>query len=142
MASAPVAIDIKGLKGTIKSLKDFPEEIAEMKAVHRRVGEMVLKDAVGRMSSVSGDLRGSYKAGNIKSGAKISSSLPYAGVSEFGGTIPRYNSATRTKHKETAKSAGMKSYYIYPAVEQNRSEIVDIYEKEIAAIAARHSMEG
>jgi hypothetical protein len=140
----PVAVEIKGLKETLKALKEFPEGIEEMKDVHRKVGEVVLKKAHARMSSVSGRLKGAYKVGNIKSGAKITTtaSVKHAGVSEFGGTIPRYKSGSRTHHKPTAKSVGLKSYYIYPAAEQSKSEIVRLYEEGIRELARRYNLKG
>ncbi len=137
-----VAVEITGLKQTIRSLKEFPDEIDEMKAVHQRVGGMVLEAARQRMPRDTGKLIDSYKVANIKRGAKITSSLIYSGVSEFGGTMRRHASSTRTKHKPTARNEGIKSYYIYPAVDEKRGEIVHIYEIEIASLARRHHMGG
>ncbi len=134
----PAAVEITGLKKVQKGLKEIPEAIDDLKAVHHRVGVLVLGAAQARMPVRSGALKGSYKAGNIKGGAKIGSSLIYAGVSEFGGTIPRRASVVRTKHKRTASAAGLKSYYTYPAAEEKRDEIVRIYEEEIPKLARKY----
>ena len=68
-----VAVEVRNLKQTIKGLKEIEGAINKMKAVHKRIGNLVLAGARHRMPTVSGKLYGSYKAANIRSGAKISS---------------------------------------------------------------------
>ncbi len=149
----PVAIEIYGLRKTQRALKLMPKAIADLKEVHHRVGLLVLEAARARMpvgaekhfgsfTAAGGTLKANYKAGKIKSGAKIYSNLEYAGVSEFGGTIPRHNSEARTRHKPTAKSVGLDSYYVYPAAAKERPGIIRIYEKELAKLARKYGLEG
>ena len=132
-----VAIKIKGLKELQKVTKQYAEALGDMKDTHKRVGDLVLEAARSRMPHKSGDLIGSYKSSRIQSGAKVFSKLVYAGVSEFGGSIPRFHSKSKTLHKPKAPD---KSYYIYPAIGDKRQEIERIYREDMARLAARYGL--
>lgn len=137
-----VAIKIEGLRETVKGLKEFEDELEDMKNLHQRVGNLVLATARRKMPHVSGALYNSYRAARIKSGAKITGSAVYAGVSEFGGSIPRFHSKSKTLHKPKAKAVGLSSYYVYPAIEEKRKQIEKLYYDEIEKIRKKELGEG
>lgn len=134
MAKA-VAVKIEGLKELQKATKSYAEALGDMKDVHKRVGDLVLEGARKRMPTVSGKLKASYNSSRIQSGAKVFSKLVYAGVSEFGGSIPRFHSTSKTFHKPKALN---ESYYVYPAIREKQSEIEEIYRDEMERLKDRY----
>ena len=138
--TSSVGIRVKGLKELRKGFRNIDEALSaegkgELKVLNMAVANVVLNAAREKMPQVSGALRESYHANNVISGAKVSSSLVYAGVSEFGGTIPRFHSDSRTHHKPPAPND---SYYIYPAAREKESEIQSMYEEGIGRLLDKY----
>ena len=136
--AGPVAIQVQGLKELRKACKQVGVGMDQLKEAHQKAAVIVLSAAWRRMPRVSGALKSSYRASALQTGGKISSRLAYAGVSEFGGTIPRYHSRKRTHHKPTASSRGLDSYYVYPAAKEKESEIIAVYDGAIDQILREH----
>jgi hypothetical protein len=103
MAQLAAAIKIDGIKELLKACKETGIGLDQLKEAHQRAAVIVLAAALPRMPRVSGDLQASYKASALQRGGKIASRLVYAGVSEFGGKIPREGHKSMTLHKPTAK---------------------------------------
>lgn len=147
-------VQVQGTRELRAAIKQVDKKCDDLKAANLKAAKFVLDAARDRMPRKSGDLTGSYYAKGLQTGGVVGSKLRYAGVSEFGGSIPnrgsaggvgfrhqrntaglslasRARSAGRHIHKPTARSQALDSYYVYPAFKENAREIRENYQDEI-----------
>lgn len=80
-------IKITGLRETVRSLEKLGVEVADLKAVFNRVGNVVVNEAKTLVPVRSGALAGSIRANKAKNKAIVragSARVPYAGVIHYG----------------------------------------------------------
>lgn len=82
------AIQVTGLRETVRSLEKFGVEVSDLKAAFKRIGGLVVDEAQSLAPKLSGKLAGSIKASNTKNKSIVRAgggSIPYAGVIHYGG---------------------------------------------------------
>lgn len=81
-------VKVKNLNATLRSLNKVNKDLGkEVKKGLRQIAKKVRTDARPLAPVVSGDLARSFKYSATNKGAAVTSSLPYAGWIEYGGTI-------------------------------------------------------
>jgi hypothetical protein len=142
-----ISAQMTGVKELRKACKTLGIKIDDLKEAYQKVGAIALAAAYPRMPvgkdsrHPGGTLKAGYKARILQTGGKINNTgVPYAGVSEFGGTIPRYGGG-RTPHKLTASQVGLDSYYIYPAFAEKENVIIDIYDTQVSKLMTKYFRE-
>jgi len=133
VAATARGIQVTGLRELRRELKrvsaQLPRELAK---VNHEAAEIVAAEARRRAPVRSGKLRGSVRAlrqqarGVVAAG---SARVPYAGVQEFGGTVPRFHSASRTTIPAQP--------YVYPALGAKRDEVIDAYGEALGDLMRR-----
>ena len=129
------AIQITGIKEVARACKEADLALGEktarggLKEVHKQVADKVISWARPTQPvGATGDFSGSFKSSKLQKGAQIRSTLIYAGVNEFGGSIPNRGHTGTHLHKPKAPN---ESYYYYPAIRSHEAEITTTYQKEI-----------
>lgn len=102
-------IRVTGLRETVKSLEGLGVEVADLKTVFNRVGNLVVNEAKVIAPVRSGRLVGSIKASKTKNKAVVRAGgahIPYAGVIHYGwpghGIEPHPFLTSALEHQETA----------------------------------------
>ena len=123
-------IQIQGMRELRRALKDAegrsPKELA---AANQDAAAIVAREAQRRAPVRTGKLRGSIRPlrqaarGIVAAGR---ASVPYAGVTEYGGTIPRWHSDARTTIPRQA--------FLNPAADAKEHEVVQSYEAALRRI--------
>ena len=111
------SVRITGLNETVRSLKRFGVEVADLKAAFTRIGNIVVTEAQSIAPHMSGALAASIRASKTQNKSEVragSASVPYAGVQHYGG----YNNITGT-------------YFLTKAVENKQGEAVTLMETEL-----------
>lgn len=83
-----MATYVEGLREVVRSLEKFGVEVADLKAVFKKIGNMVVSDATSLAPRRSGALINTIKASNTKNKSVVragSARVPYAGVIHYGG---------------------------------------------------------
>jgi hypothetical protein len=172
----PMVVEVKGLdEFTRRHKKELPDAMKDLRKLHRKVSNVVLPKARANMPTstkkggappAAHSLKMSYKTQAFPDYAAIRSGLPYAGISEFGGSLPkrggkggkltrarqrrgkaddtymeRVSTSRRFLHKPKASSVGKKSYYVYPAVDEATEQIKGFYMDELHAIYEKYRIE-
>jgi hypothetical protein len=89
MGSAPAVVKIEGLAAFRRSLKKAGADMADMKSANEAAAQTVARAGSARAPRRSGQLSGSLRPARQLARARVTSSLPYAGVIEFGW--PQHN---------------------------------------------------
>lgn len=121
--------EIEGLKELQKQLKQIGDEAKnDMKPAHKAAAEKVVVTAKPLAPIFTGRLHDSLRssatqrAGRVLAGSK---SVPYAGPIIFGWPIRGITA----------------NPFIFDALDQRRAEIVELYNKRMAEIIARHHLQ-
>jgi HK97 gp10 family phage protein len=116
-------IQVNGLRELRRELKrvsaDLPKELAQ---ANHDAAEIVAAEARRRVPVRSGKLRGSVRSLRGQARGVVAAgraSVPYAGVTEFGGRIRRFHSSSKTRIPAQP--------YLYPALADKRDEVVEHY---------------
>ena len=81
-------VKVKDLNPTLRALNKVNKDASkEVKRGLRQIAKEARADAVPLAPRLTGELAGSYRYSATTKGAALFSSLPQAGVHEFGGTI-------------------------------------------------------
>lgn len=97
-------VRITGLRETVRSLERFGVEASDLKAAFKRIGNIVVQEAVSITPTLSGALANSIRASNTKNKSEVragSAKVVYAGVIHYGG----YNNITGVHFLERAVEA-------------------------------------
>jgi hypothetical protein len=158
-----VSAQIAGIKELRKACKQLGIDLNDLKESYQKVGVLVLPGVLRKIHSRTGALAHSYKAKAFTTRGTISSSLIYAPVQEFGGSVywrtkgPQYARVPigggfrmmgnhRIMVKPHNTSVGIDSYYVYPAFAEKEEAIAQIYangfekqaDKLLASTFAQH----
>ena len=137
-----LSVGVVGLVEVRESLKGVRGGLKDIKELHLKAADFILSKARPKMPDVSGTLKAAYQTASTGNGARIFTEMPwkeaYSGVQEFGGTIRRHASPTRTQYKPHLQNAG--SYFVYPAEQENMNEIQDIYGDGVSEIMEKHGL--
>lgn len=115
------AVQVKGLRETVRSLERLGTEVQDLKDAFKRIGNIVVKEAQARAPKLSGALAGSIKASNTKNKSNIragSAKVVYAGVQNWGWPA----------HSIT----GM--HYLDGAAAAKRQEVVHALDEELGSL--------
>jgi hypothetical protein len=85
--AAPIGIRVEGGAKLRRALRDADASMADLKALHSRIGALVAASASGRVPRASGALAGTIRASGTASTTTVRAgyaSIPYAGVVEWG----------------------------------------------------------
>lgn len=148
-------IQVKGEREFRRGIGQMADAVSDLKQAHKAIGEKVLDSARPTFPVRSGKLVGSWKASLLKSGVRVYSSLVYAGVNEYGGRIPNRGSAGAGSRKAGQHQArgsvgthlhkphlgGKGSYFIYPAIDRERKNIIRQYEEDIQRIGKKYGID-
>jgi hypothetical protein len=150
--SVSVDVDIKLLQATIRDTQSSLRE-TELSKAFERGAKLVIDERISLINREGTNRTGHFaKAGKTyRRAGKGIAALPgshdkkdYIGVHEFGGMIPRHQGKAPhqrfTMHRPPATEFGLGSYYLYPAFEKKKDEIVDEVRKEIQNILNDHSL--
>lgn len=83
-----MAVHVEGLREVVRSLEKFGVAVTDLKAVFKKIGNMVVGDATSLAPRRSGALIATIKASNTKNKSIVragSARVPYAGVQHYGG---------------------------------------------------------
>jgi len=108
---------VDGLRQTVRSLEKFGVEAGELRQAFKRIGEVVVRDAVPRTPTLTGRLAASIRASNTKNKSEVRAGgarVVYAGVQHYGG----YNNITGT-------------HFLTDAVEAKQAEAVRLMEQDL-----------
>ena len=106
-----------GLRETIRDIKRFGAQAADLRSLFKRIGDMVARHAVTITPTLTGALAASIRASNTQNKAEVragSAKVVYAGVQHYGG----YNNITG-------------SYFLERAVEAKQGEAVRQMEQDL-----------
>ena len=127
---APARIEVVGDRELRRALKRYEGNIADLRAVHKDVGEVIVAEARQLVPVVSGRLRDTIRssvrlAGSKSSGTNVlagrGAGVPYAGPIHFGW---------RARNIEPQP-------FLYDALDHRRSEVIARYEKGVDEVAAK-----
>ena len=116
-------IQVKGLRGVVRSLEKFGVQAADLKAAFKRIGTVVVNEAKSIAPSRSGRLAASIKPSNTKNKSIVRAGgarIPYAGVIHFGGY-----------HNIKAQP------FLTDALEHKQGEAKRLMESELGALISR-----
>jgi hypothetical protein len=116
-------VRITGLSETVRSLKRFGVEVADLKAAFTRIGNIVVNEAQSLVPVMTGRLAASIRASKTQNKSEVragSAGIPYAGVQHYGG----YNGITG-------------SFFLTQAVANKQGEAVDQMETELNSLIRR-----
>jgi len=130
MAAGPAArVQVIGGPQMRRALKHMGADLADLSAINRQVGEMVLAASHDLVPRLSGDLDASQKLSVTRTRAQIvagSRLVPYAGPIHFGW--PAHNITPQP--------------WLYDALDKRAGEVADAYEKRVAELVTRVGREG
>jgi hypothetical protein len=147
---------VKGLNELVANLRKvdagLPREFAQ---TNKKVAGIVAAEAARRaprgpheggdkVRPISETIRGLAQARRVVV-AFGGAATPHAGVTEFGGTIPRrgQSSALRAQQQRAHRGferAGLavtrvaKQAYVYPAADATRARVIDLYQQAVADV--------
>ena len=122
-------IKVEGAKELRRALKNVEGGTADLKKVHADAATVVELQAATLVPRRSGTLAGSIRstgqarAGVVRAGK---ASVPYAGVIHFGW--PAHNIEPQP--------------FLYDALDQRATEVVDLYRKRVDALIADNGLKG
>lgn len=111
-------IEIKGLKGLRKELKNAGEDLKDLKAIHKEAAELVATAAHGIVPKLTGKLDASIKASGLASGGKVKAGrgTKYGAVIHFGWA--RHNISPHP--------------FLYEALDSRADQVVSLYNERLA----------
>ncbi|HVV37584.1 MAG TPA: hypothetical protein VHC63_13325 [Acidimicrobiales bacterium] len=126
-------IGVVGLIEVQRALRQVSDELPrELRQLHKRVSEIVARNAQGRAPELSGRLRASLVARAEQRGASIKGGgarVPYYGFIDFGGRVGRNKSVERPFIRE--------GRIIFPAIVATRDEALETYDEGMADLLDR-----
>lgn len=133
------SVQIHNLEGVQRALRSLEGGLQkELRVPGLAAATRVAVEARSLVPVASGDLRGTIRPLASQRGAKVAAGnarVPYAGVTEWGGTTPKRNHAGRTKRRPAQRFLGR-------AVERTRDDVVRIYETVIDFLIRKHGLGG
>lgn len=120
-----VKVRVRGLDELTRAVDKFAEDAAQLEDGHRAVATVLLPGVAQRTPVASGALSVSWEAEAIAGAARVTSSLPYAGVLEYGD--PKRGRAARRMVRDT--------------LEAETDAIRAAYEDELARRGSRRGFE-
>lgn len=112
--------------------------VGELKGAMKSAADIVAREAKARAPYLSGDLFHSINPHATKRGGYVwgggRASTPHFIVQEFGGTIPRYHSKSRTHVKPRRR----RGYFFWPALENRQHQVVQTVSRAIDLILAKY----
>lgn len=122
--SKDLAVEVVGAKELRRTMKRAGEDLADLKAVHQAVGNLVVSVAQQLAPKRSGALAGSLRASKLASGVAIkvgSNGIPYANPIHWGW--PKRNIKANP--------------FLSDAATQSEEQWVALYEAELEKIISR-----
>jgi hypothetical protein len=136
-------VEVTGLRELRRALREVDRALpGQLAAVNHAAAEVVAVEARRRaprgpheggpkdqpftpitesIRALNQQTKGVIAAGGVRT--------PHAAVLEFGGTIPRHHSRTRTTVRAQPS--------VYPALRAKRDEVVDVYSRALEALMTR-----
>jgi len=137
MAKDFAAIQVAGLKGFAKSLKQANEELPKaLRLAFNEIAEPIAAGARAKMPRRSGSAAGSVKVRSTRTEVRVvagGAKAPYYPWLDFGGRVGRKKATKRTFFRE--------GRYIYPTYYEQRDEIPARLETAIAKVARMAGLE-
>ena len=121
-------VKVEGLRQTVRSLERFGVDVADLKAAFKRIGNMVVREAVSLTPTLTGRLAASIRASNTKNKSEVragSAKVVYAGVQHYGG----YNNIE--PHP-----------FLTKAVDRNETKTVQVLEHELKSLIRSLGLDG
>lgn len=124
------AIRIDGGRKLRKAFRDIGDDMTEVKALHKELGEIVAGAAKTKVPVRSGRLKRDIRPSGTKTAAAVKSgnnrksgpsSIPYAPAIHFGW----------------ARRGIRPQPYLYEALDERKAQVVDRYEREVRSIIRR-----
>lgn len=125
----PTAIRVEGARELRRALKNIDGGTTDLKTVHADAAALVEQRAAQIVPRRSGHLEASIRSsgqarqGIVRAGK---ASVPYAGVIHFGW--PAHNIAPQP--------------FLYDALDQRATEVVDLYEKRVDKLIRDNGLKG
>ncbi|MEM9521560.1 MAG: HK97 gp10 family phage protein [Actinomycetota bacterium] len=125
MASSPARAEVENGRALRRQLRQIEGGIADLKVVHKAAAQVVERRAVAivprRSGRLAADIRsaGQASGGVVRAGRK---SVPYAGPIHFGWSARNISPQP----------------FLYDALDDRRSEVLDAYDKHVAAVIRKH----
>lgn len=151
-----MTIKVEGLRELVAALEQADARfLPELDEIHRTISRLVVQEAEREAPRRSGRLasslraRGSPKSATVAGGGRT---VPYFGVQEFGGTVPKRGRPgakgpgmrTRMKPYRGGAGAGVPwwedegaGYFLYPAGRRLREHILELYAEALEDITKR-----
>jgi HK97 gp10 family phage protein len=130
-------IEVKGLKEFQKALRDMDSDLPkQLRIALNQASQLVVDKAKTDIPTRSGAARSSLKARSGQREARVAAGgrkAPYYPWLDFGGRVGRNRSVHRAYYKE--------GRYIYPALRQNREEIITVMTTAVADLARRAGLD-
>lgn len=120
-----IKVDVNGL---VRALRSTGRDLSDMREAHRDAADVVLNEWKSHVPVRSGEFRSGGFAKGLAGYGKVNvmkKGPRHAGVTEFGGSIPRHNSKHRTFVKPHASKIGQESYFLYPALDAKMTAVRD-----------------
>ena len=124
------AIEIEGGRKLRKAFKDIGDDMSDVKALHKELGEIVASAAKTKVPVRSGRLKRNIRSSGTKTAAAVKSgndrkagpaSIPYAPIVHFGW----------------ARRGIRPQPYLYEALDERRQQVINRYENEVRSIIRR-----
>ena len=136
---ADTRIEVQGLRELRRALKDAEgRSPKELQRANKRAAEIVAREAQhraprgphqggGRVQPITASIRAQATTGKafVAFGGNRS---PHAPPYEFGGTLKRHASSTRTRVQ--------KRPFVYPAIEAEMDHVLEQYERALIALTS------
>jgi hypothetical protein len=123
MAANEHTITFQGMREFTRALNAMGDDLGELKATHAEAAEVVAMRAAVIAPRRSGFLADSLRSSGTRAGGKVragsASLVPYAGPIHFGW--PARNIRPQP--------------FIYDAIDDRRSQVLDVYAERVDAIA-------
>lgn len=128
-AGADIRVEVEGLRELRRDLRAMDAALPkEVSGVLRQAAQIVADEARRRAPVRSGTLAAGYRPGTAGDKALVRTTVPYAPVHEFGGTIrPRGTPITIRKQS-----------MIYGAIARRREDVERLLLREFDQLASRH----
>lgn len=127
----PDKIAVKGLKEFQRGLKKLDSDLPKaLRIALNGASDLIISKATPLIPRRSGAAVNSLKARSTQKAVRIGvggSKAPYYPFLDFGGSVGKHGSAHRPFYK--------KGRYLYPTLEKNRPEVIDIMQGAIVALA-------
>lgn len=125
MAAPTARIQVTGAKELRRALKRMDADLKDLTRINKSAAEIVARTARERAPVLTGRLRNTIKVGATRTRGTVSAgnrgNVPYAGPIHFGW--PQRNISPQP--------------FIYDALDERRSEVVELYQTRVADLVTR-----